>query len=128
MDLYSVFRQSVQVLALLLPGALWCAFWLWAVNWKKVWPVLAEGGWAPVVLLSVVAALVWSRVQPGSCNFLGIFWVPNFWCQMGGVASLVSVAMFCGWLQGLMGYEPMEVSVDPPPAPAHDHGTGHGHH
>src|SRR5262245_36577162 len=40
----------------------WVAWWLFAVNWKKAWPVLAEGAWAPLVLLILVGALVWSRL------------------------------------------------------------------
>jgi hypothetical protein len=128
MDLANLEQSVLQFLAVTLPGALWCAFWLWAVNWKKLWPVLAAGAWAPVVLLTLLAALVWSRIQPGVYNFLDFFFLPNFWSQLGCAASLVGVALFCGWLQGLMHYEPIEVSVEPPAADAHAHGDAHGHH
>jgi hypothetical protein len=128
MDLSGLSQQGLQLLAVLLPAALWAAFWLWAINWKKVWPVLAAGGWAPVVLLTIMAALVWSRIQPGTCSCLGMITFPNFWSQLGSVTSLVAIALFCGWLQGLMRYEPIEVSVEPPAADAHDHGAAHGHH
>jgi hypothetical protein len=128
MDLYGLSQQGLQLLAGLLPAALWCAFWLLAVNWKKLWPVLAAGAWAPVVLLVIMAALVWSRLQPGPGSVLGIVSVPNFWSQLGGAAALAGVALFCGWLQGLMRYEPVEVIVEPPAAAAHDHGAAHGHH
>src|SRR5258706_127941 len=40
----------------ILPIGLWMAFWLWAVNWKMVWPVLAEGAWMPCVLLGLIIA------------------------------------------------------------------------
>src|SRR5262245_31283935 len=43
----------------LLPVGLWCVWWLCAVDWKRLWPVLARGAWAPVVLLMVAAALAW---------------------------------------------------------------------
>ena len=38
------------VVQLLIPVVLWMAFWLFAVNWKKTWPTLREGAWAPVEL------------------------------------------------------------------------------
>jgi hypothetical protein len=117
-------------LQMILPVAIWMAFWLWAVNWKKVWPTLAEGAWAPCVLLILIAALVWSRIVPGSFNFLDIVTIPNFWWQLGGVGVLASLALFSGWLQGVMHYTPVEVRVEPPVHDDHGHGHGHdhGHH
>src|SRR4051794_15403630 len=128
----------------ILPGGLWMAFWLWAVDWKKVWPVLAEGAWAPCVLLILIAALVWSRIAPGSCSCLGFVTLPNFWWQLGSVSALAACALFSGWLQGVIHYEPVQVAVEPPahheqgnghghdhahePHHAADHGHGHGHH
>ena len=52
-----------DVLLHLLPGGLWCVWWLFCVNWKKTWPVLSQGGWMPVVLLMVVTALAWSHLS-----------------------------------------------------------------
>ncbi len=37
----------------------WVAWWLWGVNWSKLWPTLAQGAWVPAVLLLFLAALVW---------------------------------------------------------------------
>lgn len=108
----------------ILPGGLWMAFWLWAVNWKKVWPVLADGAWAPCVLLGLVIALAWSRVVPVSHDFLG-FTLPNFWWQLGCVIALAACALFSGWLQAQLGFTPMEVAVEP--AAGHDHGHDDGH-
>jgi hypothetical protein len=110
------------VLGLLLAG-LWCAWWLGCVNWKKTWPVLAQGGWVPVVLLMLIAALAWSRIFPSSCSCLG-FPIANFIWQLGSVIALVLVALFCGWVQGQLGWTPPEVSFDPPAA---DHDEHHGH-
>ncbi len=112
----------------LLPAALWVAFWLWAVDWRKLWPALAEGAWAPCVLLGLVAATVWSRIDPTPCNCLGFVSVPNFWWQLGSVGALAAVALFTGWLQGLIGYEPPEIAVEPPAGHGHDHAHGHDHH
>ena len=100
------------VMLQLLPGGLWCAWWLCCVNWKKTWPVLAGGGWAPVLLLMLVAALAWSRIFPASCNCLG-FPIANFIWQLGSVTALVLVALFCGWLQGRFGWTPPDVSFEP---------------
>ena len=118
-------EATLAVLLQLLPVALWCAWWLWAVNWKRAWPVLAQGAWAPVVLLSVVAALAWSRIAPSPCNCLGFVTVPNFWWQLGSVSTLTAIALFCGWLQGYFGWTPQESNLEPPPI-AHEH--GHDHH
>jgi hypothetical protein len=102
------------------------AWWLCAVNWQKMWPTLARGAWAPVVLLMFVAALAWSRIAPSECNCLAIVAVPNFWWQFGAVGLLVAVALFCGWLQGVFGWTPAEISVEPAVSHA-DHGHEHSH-
>jgi hypothetical protein len=116
-----------------LPGGLWCAWWLWCVNWKHAWPVLARGGWIVVVLLTFVSALAWSGVFPSSCDRLG-FPLVNFWWQLGACTTLALVALFCGWLQGRLGLTPAEVTFDPVEHHG-DHGHGHelapthaGHH
>jgi hypothetical protein len=109
----------------------WVVWWLWGVNWKRTWPALREGAWAPLVLLMLVSALVWSRLAPGACECLGFAVVPNFWWQLGYVAMLVAIALFCGWLQGVFNWAPAEIDLEPP---AHGHGThahadhGHSHH
>jgi hypothetical protein len=112
-------------LTTVLPGAIWVAWWLWAVNWKRLWPVLAQGAWAPVLLLVLIVAVVWSRLAPGDCACLGFAVVPNFWWQLGSVSTLVALALFSGWLQGLMGWAPPEVDLEPP---AHAADNGHLHH
>lgn len=108
-----------EILLGLIPGGLWCAWFLWAVNWPKVWPELRRGGWAVAVLLGLIAALVWSLLFPS--RWLGL---PNFTWQVGAVALLIAAALFCGWLQGKLGWTPADVSFAPPA----DHGHGHGGH
>src|SRR3712207_7152335 len=44
----------------------------------RSWPVLARGGWAPVVLLMIVSALVWSQIAPSTCECLPLVKVANF--------------------------------------------------
>jgi hypothetical protein len=132
-DLNAVLNQALAALAVLLPLLLWCLFWLLAVNWGRAWPVLAAGGWAPVVLLALVVALVWSRLAPSSWDFYGLVTVPNFWWQLGAAGVLVASALFCGWLQQALRWSPGEVDVGPPPGAVdlhgHEHpvGTFHGH-
>jgi hypothetical protein len=98
---------------------------LWGVNWKKAWPVLAQGAWVPVVLLMYLATLAWSRLDPSEWNCLGIVTIPNGWWQLGSISALVGVALFCGWLQTYMGWTPHEVNLEPAPA---GHGHSHDHH
>jgi hypothetical protein len=122
-------KLAVELLALALRWSLllaWVAWWLWGVNWKKAWPVLARGGWAPIVLLLLIAALVWSRIAPSDCDCLGFFTVPNFWWQLGAVGLLAALTLFCGWLQGVFGWEPPEIDLEPPAVASHSH--GHSHH
>ncbi len=104
----------------------WIAWWLWGVNWRRAWPALAAGGWAPVVLLGVTSALVWSRISPSDCDGLRFITVPNFWWQLGTVGLYIAVALFCGWLQGVFGWTPPEIDLEPPAASAGH--AAHGHH
>jgi hypothetical protein len=107
-----------------LPGGLWCAWFLWGVNWKNAWGVLASGGWVGVVLLTFLSALSWSAIFPGPRTVFGVG-VPTFWWHLGACSALAVTALFCGWLQDRLGWTPAEVSFDPPA----DHGHhGHGHH
>ena len=84
----------------------WIVWWLFAVDWRKAWPVLARGAWMAVLLLVVTAALVWSRLTPSEPDW------PSFWWHLLWVGALTAVALVCGWLQGVMGWEPAEVELD----------------
>jgi len=117
----------LSVLLFLLPWALWCVWWLFAVNWRKAWPMLAEGGWAPAVLLMVVSSLAWAMIDARSCSCLGFMVVPNGWWQLGYISTLAALALVCGWLQGYFSWTPAEISVEPP-ADAHGHHDAHAHH
>lgn len=102
----------------------WLAWALLAINWPKVWPWLARGAWAPAVLILFLIALIWSRLTPVSCSCLGFVTVPNFWWQLGEVGLFAALTLFCGWLQGKLGWTPPEISFDPPAPASH----GHDHH
>jgi hypothetical protein len=101
----------------------WFGWWLWAADWKKVWPVLSQGAWAPVLLAMLTAALVWAELAPATCNCLG-FPLANFWWQLGGVCAVVALTLFCGWLQGVFGWAPAEVDLEPAADGDHGH-EGH---
>jgi hypothetical protein len=124
-QLFTVLGQLVVQLVAL--GAhwilliVWLTWWLYGVNWRKLWPVLANGGWAPLVLLVLMVSLVWSRLQTSSTGFIGVS-LPNFWWQLGYLAVLTGIALFCGWLQGVMHWEPAEINLEPP---AHGHADDH---
>jgi hypothetical protein len=124
-----LFRNLGQLLALLFAFAahwmlliVWIAWWLWAVNWKKCWLALGQGAWAPVVLLLLLTALVWSRLQPAPLALGESMSLPNFWWQLGAMALLTALALFCGWLQGVMHWTPAELDLEPPV-----HGFEHVH-
>lgn len=101
---------------------LWIVWWLAAVDWRKAWPVLGKGAWVPLALLTILAALVWSRIAPDD----GGYGLPVFWWHLSATSGLVLLAFLCGWLQGLFHWAPAEISLDPPAA-AHGH-HHHGHH
>ena len=103
----------------------WLAWWLWGVNWKKAWPVLAQGAWLPALLVLVATALAWSQIYPSECTCLGFVTVPNFWWQLGEASLLAAVTLLCGWLQGVLGWTPAEISLVPPAPDADVHGYAH---
>jgi hypothetical protein len=110
-----------------LPIVLWIAWWLWAVNWSKVWPVLKKGAWLGVVLLIWLAAMVWSHIDPNPWAVPEIGSVPSVWACLGCVCALSALALFCGWLQGVMGWAPAEIELEPVEEHAHVAEHGHGH-
>jgi hypothetical protein len=110
------------------PLAVWVAWWLGAVNWQKAWLALRQGAWLGVVLLVLAAAVVWSEVDPTTLQVSDLGAIPSFWVRLGCVAGLVALALFCGWLQGVLGWNPPEIEVEPPEShAAHGHAAEHEH-
>src|SRR5262249_49310853 len=102
----------------------WAAWCLWGINWYKARHVLAMGAWAPAILLILLTAIAWSRLDARPCQFLGTMTLPNFWWQLGYVSILAGIAMICGWLQTVLHWTPHDINLEPTP---HRHGHGHDH-
>jgi hypothetical protein len=113
-DEANVEQMNAKELIVLLSVGLWIVWWLCAVNWQRLWPVLAQGAWAPALFLLLMGAVVWSRLAPGY-----LVW------RLGIVAALALLALFCGWLQGRLHWTPREVSVEPPAVSEEGHGHSH---
>jgi hypothetical protein len=92
----------------------WLAWCLLGINWKKVWPVLAHGAWAPLVLAMILVAMAWSQMTPEA---------PQFWWKLALVSVVVAASFFCGWIQMYFGWQPTEISLEPVASSA----NGHGH-
>jgi hypothetical protein len=121
---YEPLEPFSSFLIALLPAALWCAWWLWCVDWKKLWPVLASGAWVPAVLFVAMGGAVWTQLDPRDLTWPG-YYVPSLAWHLAGALLLAAVAMLCGWLQGVLAWAPPEFPVHPVPAL---HGHDHGHH
>lgn len=124
--LATLFTQLFALLSSWLLLIVWTAWWLWGVNWPRFWEALRRGAWTGLVLLLMVGALVWSRIEPGPGLFVGME-LPNFWWQLGNVGLLAAYTFFLGWLQGVMNWTPAEVKLEPAAhAPEDHHAVAHG--
>jgi hypothetical protein len=138
--LTSLLAFLVEVAQTLLPWAplfAWIAFWLLAVNWLTLWPVLFQrGGWIGVALIFAMAVLVWSVIAPppdGVHHILGLN-VSNMTGKLAYTTALTLIAFLCGTAQ-LNGVGKAYVNFDEPAiAETHgrhgdDHAAGesHGH-
>jgi hypothetical protein len=124
---WDVFYYVMHAVLPWTPAVAWFAWWLWGVNWSRAWQVLRGGAWVPLVLLGVLGALAWSELAPGECTCVGFVRLSNFWWQLGAVGLLAALTLFCGWIQGRVGWGPAEMNLDPPELAHADAGHGHGH-
>lgn len=94
----------ITLLALLVPWAplvAWVAFWLLAVNWEKLYPVLAKGGIFGVFLIGLTSVLVWGLIAPppdGTHHLLGLR-PTNFGGKAIYVTMLFTIVGLCGTVQ-----------------------------
>lgn len=83
------------------PLIAWIAFWMLAVNWQKLYPVVSSGGWIGLLLLWFTMILVWGVVAPpedGYHHLLGLH-VTNFFGKMIYVTGLYVIMAVCGAVQ-----------------------------
>src|SRR5262245_21427217 len=98
----------------------WIAWWTFAVNWRKLRPVLSQGAWGPVILLMLIIALAWSRLAPGELSW-GIVVLPNFWWQLAALTVILCFTLLCGVLQDVLGVVPPELNLEPPVSQESEH-------
>jgi hypothetical protein len=123
-----------EIAAVLLPWAplfAWIAFWLLAVNWLTLWPILFQrGGWIGVALIFAMTVLVWSVIAPppdGVHHILGLN-VSNMTGKFAYTTALTFIAFLCGTAQ-LNGVCKSCINFEEPvlvEEHAH-HGDAHGH-
>lgn len=115
----------ISVIFIILPwialGA-WVLYWLCAVNWKKLYPVLIpQFGWIGVVLLGFVMILVWATVAPPAAGvhyILGLK-LSNIVGKTVYVVLLFCIAGLCGAVQ-LSGSVP-DCCIPPEEEPEEEH-------
>jgi hypothetical protein len=98
----------------------WFTWWLLAVNWARLWEFLAQGGWVVLLLTMLAGAAAWSQIAPSDYECLGFVTISNFWWQLTAVTLLALETLFCGWLQGITGWQPPQIDLEPPPSGGHE--------
>lgn len=132
--LVSGWEVLINLLVLLVPWTpliAWVAFWLLAVNWEKLYPILAKGGVIAVLLIGLMAILIWGLIAPPPDGVHHLFGLKpsNFVGKTVYVTMLMTIMALCGTVQlsgacGSLVYFPDEQ----PDEDLQDHGHGdHGH-
>ncbi len=101
-DLIIALKDVVVELATIIapwwPLIAWIAFWMLAVNWRKLYPVISSGGWIGLLLLWFTMILVWGVVDPKNHDFV-VLQVSNFFGKMIYVTGLFVIMSLCGTVQ-----------------------------
>ena len=104
--LTAVLDVLISLGALLLPwlplGA-WIVFWMFGVNWSKLYPLLRQrwGGWIAVALIGLVMILVWGSIAPPTTGFHHVFGLEliNYVGKTVYVTALFCIVFLCGFVQ-----------------------------
>lgn len=94
----------VNLLVLLVPWTpliAWVAFWLLAVNWAKLYPILAKGGAIGVLLIGLMMILIWGLIAPPPDGVHHLFGLrpSNFVGKTVYVTMLMTIMALCGTVQ-----------------------------
>lgn len=127
----------ISVISLVAPWSpliAWIGFWLLAVNWEKLYPVLARGAAVGVLLIGLMMILIWGLIAPpvdGVHHLFGLN-TSNFVGKTVYVTALLTIAALCGSVQlsgacGPLAFFPEETPEDHHGGGHHDdHHGGHG--
>ena len=102
--LLSLYDVVIALATLILPWTPllgWIAFWLLAVDWTKLRPILLKGGWLGLLLGGFVMILVWGTVAPpedGYHAMLGMS-LSNYVGKTVYVSFLFVIMFLCGSVQ-----------------------------
>ncbi len=83
------------------PLVAWVAFWLLAVNWEKLYPILAKGGAIGVLLVGLTMVLIWGLIAPPPDGVHHLFGLrpSNFVGKTIYVTMLLTIVALCGSVQ-----------------------------
>jgi hypothetical protein len=130
--LFNLLTVLLQALLPWTPLVLWIVFWLFAVNWKKLYPVLMEqGGGIGIVLIALMATLVWAAVSepPGGHHSLLGLHPSNVFGKAVYVFGLGLIASLCGSVQLAGGCGALcRFDEEDNPAVEEAHAHSHDHH
>lgn len=110
------------------PLLMWLAFWLFAVDWSRLWPVLARGGLIGVVLIGLMMTLIWGSIAPptGGSHFILGLTLSNFVGKFVYVTALLVMMLLCGSAQ-LSGACGSWANFNEPELPEDDHAHAAAH-
>lgn len=93
--------ELALIIAPWVPLLMWIAFWLCAVNWRQLYPVLMKGGMIGVILSGLMITLVWSVISVPEAGVHRVFGleVSNLVSKLVAVTSLIVIAFLCGSVQ-----------------------------
>lgn len=133
--LFAGWNVIIHLLAVVVPWTpliAWIAFWLLAVNWEKLYPVLAKGAVIGVVLIGLMMILVWGLIAPPPDGVHHLFGLhpSNFVGKTIYVTMLLTIMALCGSVQLSGACGPLCKFPEDQPEDdhhSHDHGHDHGH-
>lgn len=128
--LWDVVASLVTLILPWFPLLAWVAFWLLAVNWQKLFPILLRGGLIGVFFMYFLMIMIWGLIAPpegGTHHLLGLQ-IGNFVGKTVYVTALFVIAGICASVQMSGAVAALTSFKDEEPEDDHAHGHGHGDH